>query len=646
MELIIASLSIYGFGALAALLSGKHAKRTSAIAVTACLMGSLAGLLALWLTRGETISWQTGWSMPGGQISLTLDSLARFFLLIFYTILIPIALYGYSYMTAYPHRNLAPAWFFFLILIAAMDLVILADNMMLFLLAWEVMSVAAFFVVLFEDEKPQVRQAGYIYFIASHIGTAFLFVLFWVLNQSALTGAHKTLFLMLGLIGFGVKAGLTPLHVWLPEAHPAAPSHVSALMSGLLIKTGLYGILRLLLYLSPLPAHTGEVLLLLGLVSGFTGILYALAEKDLKRLLAYSSVENMGIIFIGLGIGFIAIEHQAPTVALFALSGAFLHVLNHAILKPMLFMSAGSVYQHTHTRNLEQLGGLLKTMPNAGHAFLFGATGLAGLPPLNGFAGELLIYIAGFHGIGMISKGLTVWPIAAIIGLALIGGLASFTFAKAFGIAFLGEPRSEQAVREQAVPHWTSKAATGMLATLALAVVAGSFLLMEPGKPLLAQFYPAMASAAMDPLRLILLYYAGAALVLTMLTFLLVQIRKKMLAGRSVERSVTWDCGYAAPTSHMQYSASSFAAPLTDLLTTPLDIRRNIIMPQEPLPGKASLSITVRDIFISRVYEPLFDGVDFLFVKLQWLQHGKLNFYILYIAVTLLALLLWYGGSR
>ncbi len=646
MELIIASLLIYCAGALAALLSGSNTKRSGAVSVLAAICGSVVGLLALWLTRHQTLSWQTSWSMPGGQISLTLDGLARFFLAIFYSILIPIALYGYSYMSAYPQRNVKPAWCFFLILVAAMDLVILADNMMLFLLAWEVMSVAAFFVVLFEDEKPHVRYAGYVYFIASHIGTAFLFVLFWLLNQTALTGANKTLFLALGLIGFGVKAGLTPLHVWLPEAHPAAPSHVSALMSGLVIKTGLYGILRLLQHLSPLPVRTGEVLLLLGLITAFTGILYALAEKDLKRLLAYSSVENMGIIFIGLGIGFIAIEHQAPIVALFALSGAFLHAINHAILKPLLFMSAGSVYQHAHTRNLERLGGLYKIMPHAGRSFLFGAVGLSGLPPLNGFSGELLIYIAGFQGIGMISKGLTVWPIAAIIGLALIGGLAIFTFAKAFGVAFLGEPRSDAALRDIASPHWTARAATAILMALAVAFVAGSSLLAGPVKEVLNSYSPAISNLQNLSIRSILLYYAGAALTLLVLILLISQIRKKMLSNRSVQQSLTWDCGYIAPNARMQYTAASFAAPATDLLAAPLNIKAEIVHPQEPLPVKASLTVTIRDVFTNHLYEPLFNAVDFLFVKLQWLQHGKLNFYILYIAVTLLALLLWYGGSR
>jgi hydrogenase-4 component B len=642
MELVIASLLVYLSGAFVALFSGSHSKRANRVAVLAAIVGSVLGLTALWLTRGQTISFRSNWSLPYGEISLTLDSLSRFFLLIFYTILIPIALYGYSYMTAYEHRNLGTAWFFFLLLITAMDVVVLADNMMLFLLAWEIMSVAAFFVVVFEDDKPQVRQAGYIYFIASHIGTAFLFILFWLLQQNALTGFNKPLLLLLGLIGFGVKAGLVPLHVWLPEAHPAAPSHVSALMSGLVIKTGLYGILRLLITLSPLPSWTGELLLLLGIISGLYGILYALAEKDIKRLLAYSSIENMGIIFIGLGIGFIGLEQGATTMALFALSGCFLHILNHAILKPILFISAGSVYQQTHTRNLEQLGGLLKIMPVTGKAFLFGATGLAGLPPLNGFIGELLIYLAAFSGIGSVSKGLTVWPVAAILALVLIGGLALFTFAKAFGTVFLGEPRV--ALKNIAETSGALKTAIGILAGLALLVVVFSFWIVAQFQPILTLFSTDLDCDLL--FRPILLFYSAMVLVLIALFIMLWLLRKMILRKRTKEESGTWDCGYAAPNGHMQYTASSFVQPLTDMIARPLSMQQQIIKPDALLAKNATFNSQLRDMFVVRIYEPAFAGIDYLFTKLQWLQHGRLNFYILYVAVTLLILLLWYGGSQ
>ena len=331
-------------------------------------------------------------------------------------------------------------------------------NGLLFLMCWEGMSLASFFLVMSEHERESVRRAGWTYLVAMHLGTAFLLVLFLLLGRdsgsldfdrfSVGPGTAGVAFL-LAIVGFGTKAGFIPVHVWLPEAHPAAPSHVSAVMSGVMIKTGIYGLLRTLTFLGPMPAWWGWTLLATGVVSGILGVLFALAQHDLKRLLAYHSVENIGIIALGLGIGMLGVSYGIPAMAVLGFLGGLLHVFNHAIFKSLLFLGAGAVQQSTGLRDIEHLGGLLKRMPITGGAFLVGACTISGLPPLNGFVSELLIYLGALAGVaeGNRASGHS-WALLGVLvigGLALIGGLAGACFTKAFGCVFLGEPRSAQA---------------------------------------------------------------------------------------------------------------------------------------------------------------------------------------------------------
>jgi formate hydrogenlyase subunit 3/multisubunit Na+/H+ antiporter MnhD subunit len=282
---------------------------------------------------------------------------------------------------------------FFNLLLASMLLVVTARNGVLFLVSWEIMSLSSFFLVMFEDEKPGVREAGWTYLVTTHLGTALLLAMFVLLGRNsgsldfdALSApeAIAGVVFLLGLIGFGTKAGLMPLHVWLPEAHPVAPSYVSAVMSGVMIKMGIYGLLRTLTWLGEPPAWWGWTLLVLGVVSGVLGVLYALAQHDLKRLLAYHSVENIGIIAMALGVGLLGVHYRIPAMAALGFTGGLLHVVNHALFKSLLFLGAGSVLHATGVGDLDRLGGLLKRMPITGTTFLIGAAAICGLPPLNG----------------------------------------------------------------------------------------------------------------------------------------------------------------------------------------------------------------------------------------------------------------------
>ncbi len=624
MFLILLALSILVLSGVLALFLGRQARRATVIGVGGAVLGCLIGLVpvaaALWSGRVET--WRGAWQVPMGSFFVQLDALSAFFLLPILGLSAVAALYGGEYLMAYRSRkNLGASWFFFNLLVASMVMVALARNGVLFLLAWEIMSLASFFLVTFEDEKESVRQAGWTYLVATHLGTAFLLVLFLVLGRQAgsldfdrfLAASGSTapiagVAFFLALIGFGTKAGFMPLHVWLPEAHPAAPSHVSALMSGVMIKTGIYGLLRTLTFLGQPESWWGWVLIGIGLASGLGGVLFALAQHDLKRLLAYHSVENIGIIALGLGVGVLGLALHQPALAVLGLAGGLLHVLNHALFKGLLFLGAGAVIHATGTRDIDHLGGLIRRMPWTAAMFLTGSVAICGLPPLNGFVSEFLIYVGAFEGIGL--PGVSVWSAATIAGLAMIGGLAVACFTKAFGIVFLGEPRTDQARHGHEV-GWAMGAPMGVLA---LGCVAVGFLAPQA----VAALKPVITSAtglgesevagglslAIEPLR----WVVPASGSFVLLLGLLVWLRHWLLSGREVSLSGTWDCGYARPTGRMQYTASSFAQPLTNMFGFFLRTRRRFTAPDGFFPKHAALHTETDDLFLQKFFGRPFAG--------------------------------------
>src|SRR3989454_1816767 len=457
--LLLAAVGVFLLGGFAALVAASSPKLAGINGVTGAVAGSLLGLFALvrFLAGGQdAVEFTAAWAVPGGSLALRLDALSALFLLPAFLMSGLCALYGHEYLVATRLGDRSAwAWFFFNILVGSIVVVLLARNAVLFLVAWEVMAVSSFFLVTLEDEEEQAREAGWTYLVASHLGTAVIITLFALLGSRAGSldfrdfaavaggeGSRAGLLFILALVGFGVKAGLMPLHVWLPEAHPAAPSHVSALMSGVMIKTGIYGIVRVLGFLGPPAAWWGWVLVGAGAVSGIVGVLFALAQHDLKRLLAYHSVENIGIITMGLGVGVLGVSSGTPWLAALGFAGALLHVVNHAIFKGLLFLGAGAVLTATGTRDMERLGGLLRLARWTGVTFLVGAAAISGLPPLNGFVSGFLILVGAVKGVAALPAE-TVVPLLLVAGgLALIGGLASACFAKAFGIVFLGTPRA------------------------------------------------------------------------------------------------------------------------------------------------------------------------------------------------------------
>ena len=461
MNVLLAAVVILIVSGLLAMVAGRNAVLGKFLgvggAVAGCALGLFSGLAAL--VRGTTESLEYVWDVPYGSMSVALDPLSAWFVVPICGICGLSAIYGAQYLDRYRERkSLGTHWFFYNLLSASMLMVVTARNGVLFLVAWEIMSLASYFLVIFDDEDEAVLEAGRTYLIATHLGTAFLLGFFIVLSRrsgsldfAAISAAGTPdpatagILFLLALVGFGTKAGLMPLHVWLPEAHPVAPSHVSAVMSAVMVKTGIYGLVRALTLLPPAPAWWGWLLIAIGTLSGIGGILLALAQHDLKRLLAYSTVENVGIITLGLGVGLLGVSSRSPLIAILGLSGALLHVVNHAMFKGLLFLGAGAVLHATGTRQIDRLGGLAKRMPWVTGAVVVGAVAISGLPPLNGFVGEFLIYSGALRGETFLGPAWSVPSLMAFAALALIGGLAAVCFTKVVGIAFLGDPRTPEA---------------------------------------------------------------------------------------------------------------------------------------------------------------------------------------------------------
>jgi hydrogenase-4 component B len=614
------------------------------------LAGALAGVggALLCLLGGLSEAYVVAWSLPFGPAEIGIDPLAALFLLLVFTIAGCCSLYGTGYWPA-EKRGLA---FFFGLLTAALALLVMARNGVFFLLAWEVMALANYVLLTFESDRPEVCEAGRTYLVATHIGTLALFALFAILRAAtgtfqfpaaggldAATLPALAVFLT-ALVGFGMKAGLMPLHVWLPGAHANAPSHVSALMSGVVIKMGIYGLVRTLSFYGHIPLWWGMSLLVAGIVSGVLGVLFAIAQHDIKRLLAYHSIENIGIIVMGIGVALIGKSTAAPALVVLGIGGALLHVLNHGIFKSLLFLGAGSVIHACGTREIDRLGGLARLMPATALLFLLGAIAICGLPPLNGFVSEFLLYLGFFTGIrDGFTKATPLFAMAAP-ALALIGGLATACFAKVHGAVFLGLPRTEEAGRghEAGQPMLFPMA---LLALLCLAVGVFPLAAVRLLQPAVTAWAPEAAGggqlAALAPLAWLTVF----ALVLLVVVFSLAVLFHGRLAAAATARAGTWGCGYAAPTSRMQYSASSFAEMLVQLFAAILrpDTHRTAI--RELFPRGARFASHVPEVVLELIMVPLFHKGDDRLAPVRRLQQGQLHLYILYVFLTLLALLAW-----
>lgn len=674
MERFVTALLILAAAALATALTAvlrptaAHARAANALGACGAALGCLVGLWAVATGPWSAVSvLHLPWGLPAGSFVLGLDPLSRLFLLPIFGLGLVCALSGGLALrhTRPREHNLGAHWFFYLLLLLGMAVVMSARDAVLFLLAWELMSLAPFFLIDFNDGDSKVRDASWVYLVAAHLGAVALIAFFGLLWQSAGTtslealqggaalrevgsGTAAALFI-LAVLGFGAKAGLAPLHVWLPEAHPAAPSHVSALLSGAMINAGLYGLIRSLNVLAApgaAPEWWGWSLLALGLATGLMGILKALAQSNLKRLLAYSSVENMGLMFMGVGAGLIGQAAGNAWIALLGFAGALLHMLNHAGFKGLLFLCAGEVLHATGTVRMELLGGLQKRLPLLGAAFALGAAAIACLPPLSGFAGEFVLALSMLDGPSLPGVERQVALLLALAGLALISGLAAALYAKAYGVTFLGQARTGFAANAQALSPRT----LWPLALPALACVAGG---------LLAPFFFGLASLtalstaplpeglmpgalevqaqAQSSLGMVsLLGAAGLALVLILLLG-----RRLLLRRRVVSDAQTWGCGFQGGTARIQYTDASFSEPLASVFAPAMGLKVRRQTDAALFPGRSGLSVSAPDRLRSGLFTPLFEAVERLCNACKIIQHGKIHFYILYILSTVVGLLIW-----
>jgi hydrogenase-4 component B len=623
---------------------------SAALMMTGSLLGLMATAMAM--VAGTLPELDAAWTIPGARLLLRLDGLAVLFLGPAFLISGLGALYGLGYFPMRAHGAAAGRLrLLYGILAASIAILPASRNAILFLVAWELMALSSFLLILTEQGKEEVRRAAFVYLTTTHIATLALYAFFILLDQGAggfafpeaatIEGATPlaTALFLLALVGFGLKAGIMPLHIWLPEAHAAAPSHVSALMSGVVIKMGIYGLVRMTSFFVHTPAWWGWTVLALGLVSGVMGVAFAIAQHDIKRLLAYHSVENIGIILIGLGVALLGRTFDQPALVALGLAGSLLHVVNHGLFKALLFLSAGAVINATGSRHLDSYGGLIRRMPLTALCFLGGAVAICGLPPLNGFVSEWLIYLGLLHSqtVGT-PPGLALVVVAAPI-LAMIGALAVACFVKVFGVTFLGEPRKAwpQPITEPPATMWV---AMGVL--LACCVVIGVLplvVVVPLGQALAAWGAVGQAREFPGALAPVAWISLGALLLLALVAGGLLRQRRQG-EKKTTPRAATWGCGYLLPTARMQYTAASLAEILTGIFQWGLWTEIKGEPPFGFFPGASRVADHTPDLVLDRLLYPACRGLSALAFKVRaFLQHGVMGGYLLYVALTLFLLL-------
>lgn len=659
MSPALASLDLAGAAVLAALASAvvslaaaRWPRVLSWLAFPLLALSALAalgaGLLVLW--QGLSVDARLPLGLPWLPWMVRIDPLAGVFLLLLGAVLLPVAVFGPGYAREFRNgrESLAALGVFTGLFVAGMLGVLLAADAFLFMVSWELMSLASYFLVAFQHDHAEYRRAAFVYLLLAQIAGLLILLAFGILAASsgsfafaAMRAQHPDAFwaaiaFALALAGFGAKAGLVPLHVWLPEAHPAAPSHISALMSAVMLKVAIYGFMRVAFDLLGAPRWGyGVVLVLVGGASAVYGVLFALQQVDLKRLLAYSSIENVGIVFIALGLALIFQTAGLHALAALALVAALYQALNHALLKALLFLGAGAVLHGAHTRSLDHLGGLLRRMPRTGTMFLIGCLGMAAVPPLNGFVSEWLTFQAALQAWQLHDSMLRILVPLAAAALALTAALGAAVFVRAYGTAFLGRARSRHARRAHEVGR-------GMLAAQALLVLSIAIAALLPGPVLglLARAAHQMTGATaggggwlwLTPVDPRVASYAplpvlGLLLLMGLLAVLVLRPRH----GAAPRRSIPWDCGYAPPTPRMQYSAAGFAQPERRMFA--------LLYQPEEAGMRASAGDGPGDRLWHGLYLPLGALTDAAAEMARRIQTGHVRRYLAWSLITLLVLL-------
>lgn len=658
-------------GGLLSFLTQSKPKLSVALGFTfanlAALAGTVLGLTVL--IGGTSVNMTLPWSILGQALTFSIGPLSAFFFTVISILCLAVSVFSYGYAAEYIGKHhVGILGLIYNLFIFSMLGLVAGGSALMFLFFWELMSLVSYLLVVYDHRDPHVRQAGFIYVVMTHIGTLFIFLAFFLLYKEAgdfsfsayaaaghsLPVSQKTLIFLLVTLGFGVKAGIVPLHIWLPKAHPAAPSNVSAIMSGVMLKTAIYGFVKLVFeVLGGGPAWWGVLILAIGTVSALLGVMYALMEHDIKRLLAYHSVENIGIILMGLGSALVFLAYGNKTLALVGLTAGLFHVLNHAVFKGLLFLGAGSIHFATRTRDIEKLGGLIKRMPWTGLFFLIGSISISALPPFNGFVSEWLT----FQSLILLGSG-NLGPALGVLGpvagalLALTGALAAACFVKAFGIQFLALPRSANAENAREVSI-SMRLGMGLLAVLCLLFGILPFTVIKVLSPVTHALLGTGTESVLGGYRWLDVTSAlGPATVISPLPLLgllaviglgVYLFTKRAGKSGTVRIGETWNCGTKL-TPKMEYTATSFSKPIRIIF-------KRIFLPKRDIQTEYVLKPyftktieyhgSIKPVFEDTIYRPTTQWFIKFSNKLRLLQSGSIHLYLGYIFVTLVVLLVF-----
>lgn len=628
------------------------------------LVGTIGVFLAALLTfAGITEVFNVGsieYFYPGsyfaGAIRVKADLLSAWFMAIIAFSFAMGMWYGYHYLQQYTDNSTKLNIHLSAVVLSYISLIdiCIVQNSFIFLVVWEIMAFSTFLTVIFDSHKNQVLKAGIYYLIVSHVGVLFLTLGFvWLYSQTGSFDfaaipqqlsqwpAYEAIILFLTFfIGFGIKAGFFPFHTWLPHAHPAAPAHISGLMSGVIIKIGIYGILRTLLLINNHYTAIGYFVIVISAITGVYGVMLAIVQHNLKKLLAYHSIENIGIIGIGIGLGCLGLGMHQPLLAYLGMGGALLHVWNHALFKSLLFYVSGNVYQSTHSVNVEKLGGLIRTIPQSAWLFLIASIAISGLPPFNGFISEFLIYSGLFHGFTSYTYSLMLLLLIIIISLVAIGGLAVICFTKAFGIIFLGNPRDPE-IKYHANDSWLKNVP---LLIIALAIVMIGIVpsTVLPSLSRVAGIFISDIDTGKYFLPDTPVSQVGWISALLLLSVILMWGIKKLIQQRqTIRRHVTWGCGYTGNTQKMQYTASSFVRTYRKLAEPILLINKKKEYPKEIHPRKIVHQTHAEDHVEHLLIDKPTQGIRKILNYFAFIQNGNIQVYILYGFIFLLAVLVF-----
>ncbi|MHB8547396.1 MAG: hydrogenase 4 subunit B [Nitrosotalea sp.] len=608
--------------------------------------------------------------LPFFNLEIFVDGVSAFFMLIIGLVSFAVSLYSVGYSKEYENKKrISTFGFLFNIFILSMILVVSSNNSFFFLIFWELMSLVSFFLVIYDHDKEENLKSGITYLVMTHFGTAFIFVSFWLgyiqtgsfsfdalrESSSSFPLLVKNLVFVFAFIGFGTKAGIVPLHTWLPKAHPSAPSNVSALMSAVMINMGIYGIVRTVFDFAGFGTSTdfawwGVLMVAVGSLSAVCGVLYAVIERDIKRALAYSSIENIGIILIGLGLSIIFAAYHLVTLSVLALVASMYHTINHAVFKGLLFMGAGSVVHATHTRNIEDLGGIIKQMPWTSLLFLIGAVSIVGLPPFNGFVSEWLTLQSFLSSYQIPSTLLQISIAFASLPFALTMGIASATFVRLFAMVFLSRARSKHALNITEVPR---SMIAGMAVLAAICIVLG--ILASSGISLITLAFH-LPSQPSSPLDSIVLQNNGKNLVHLSMPIVLILFTAISVGAFGFIRTIggktsktmygTWDCGFGNLNERMEYTATSLSQPIRAVFKVffkshNVTSKEFFVSTNQYLIKSINFNSKTKNIFEENLYQPIISSTLRIFDKIRKIQTGKINSYLLYIMITAVLLLLF-----